>query len=80
MVYLKAISSHCRQCSGGSKAEVTRCTVNRCPLYVHRTTYSDIMTMKEEKKKTLKVKTMKAMEEKRSSLEAQGCDLFPGSP
>lgn len=33
---LKMIRKNCIDCSGGSVAEVRRCTVLRCPLYAFR--------------------------------------------
>lgn len=36
MTPLKAIKEFCYQCSGENRAEVTRCTAPKCPLYPYR--------------------------------------------
>jgi hypothetical protein len=36
----KAIKAHCRECAGGSYAEVLFCHIVDCPLYCYRTGYS----------------------------------------
>ena len=33
---IKAIRSYCIECSGGAKAEVKFCTIEKCPLYPYR--------------------------------------------
>ena len=33
---MKAIRAKCLECSGGNRAEVKACPIEKCPLYVYR--------------------------------------------
>lgn len=50
---LSAIKKYCKECSGGSELEASRCTLKGCPLYEFKPTLSErskVIATKQTKK------------------------------